>query len=224
MQSPTQKSRRRPVTSRAAQRSMHAPVLSNIFIHDLDDGIECTLRKCTGTKLESVVIHQMNVLSFRWMTTGWKNGLTRTSKFNEETSKTLHLWRNNATHHYVLGSEELESNFAEKNLEIEMANSLAVSQYALAAKKANSTLNGIRKMVDSRSKEEILTLNSVLVRPHTPGVVSIYGLGIEGQQRATKMINRLQYLTYEERLRELGMFSLQGDLTDAHKYLMGRCK
>lgn len=79
-------------------------------------------------------------------------------------------------------------------------------------------------MVDSRSKEEILTLNSVLVRPHTPGVVSIYGLGIEGQQRATKMINRLQYLTYEERLRELGMFSLQGDLTDAHKYLMGRCK
>lgn len=107
---------------------MHAPVLSNIFIHDLDDGIECTLRKCTGTKLESVVMHQMNVLSFRWMTTGWKNGLTRTSKFNEETSKTLHLWRNNATHHYVLGSEELESNFAEKNLEIKMANNLAVSQ------------------------------------------------------------------------------------------------
>lgn len=79
-------------------------------------------------------------------------------------------------------------------------------------------------MVDSRSKEVILPLNSVLVRPHTPGVVSIYGLGSEGQQRATKMITRLQYLTYEERLRELGIFSLKGDLIDVHKYLMGRCK
>lgn len=107
---------------------MQAPVLSNIFIHDLDDGIECTLRKFTGTKLDRAVIHQMNVLSFRWMTTGWKNGLTRTSKFNKETSKILHLWRNNAMHHYVLGSEELESNSAEKNLGIQMENNLAVSQ------------------------------------------------------------------------------------------------
>lgn len=107
---------------------MHVPVLSNIFIHDLNDGIVCTLRKCMGIKLESIVIHQMNVLSFRWMTTGWKNGLTRTSKFNEETSKILHLWRNNSMHHYVLGSEKMESNFAEKNLGIQMANNLAVSQ------------------------------------------------------------------------------------------------
>ena len=86
-------------------------------------------------------------------------------------------------------------------------------QCTIAALKASSILGFI-----SRGKREVIVpLCSALIRPHLEYGIQAWGpqhrKDVElldwDQKRSTMMLGGLQHLSYEDRLREMGLFSLE---------------
>ena len=88
-------------------------------------------------------------------------------------------------------------------------------QCGIAASKGNQILGLIRRTITYKEKELIIPLCKATVRPHLEQRIQAWrpcrkkDIDTRIQRRATNMIPKLRYLSYEERLKDCGLTTIE---------------
>ena len=232
-----QKSGWLPVTSGVPQGSVLGPLLFIIYVNDIDDGITARISKfADDTKLgmnvadaENVERLQADLRKLGEWSDKWQ------MPFNVEKCKVMHIGHRNPQAVYSLKNSALESTDMEKDLGVVITSDLKFSKQCIEAeKKAQRILGYIKRQFGYRNREIVLTLFNSLVRPHLEYAVQFWSPSLRKdiarlervQARATKLIPSIRHKSYEARLEELNLFSLEtrrrrGQLIEVFKILRG---
>ena len=175
----------------------------NIFINYIHDGIECILHKFDDdTELTVAVDMEEESDDIQRVLDKLETlALMNLMRFNKAKCKVLYLCWGNPRYVYRLRQESIESIPAEKDLGVLVDEKLNMShRCVLAAWKTSGILGCIRKGVARTVREVIVSLCFAPARPYLEYCIQRI------QTKTTKMIRGLEHLSYEDRLKELGLF------------------
>ena len=138
--------------------------------------------------------------------------------FNFQKCKCLHLGHGNTGVNYEMGGTILCKTVKEKDLGVTInANMKVTEQCRIAASQGNQILGIIRGNITYKEKGLIVPLYKAIVRPHLEYCIQawipylrkdIYMLE-KVQRRTTKLITGLRDISYEDRLKECGLTTLE---------------
>ena len=148
--------------------------------------------------------------------------------FNFGKCKCIHIGHGNVSKEYFIGNTILGTSVKEKVLGVTVSADMTVSeQCGLAAAKGNQILGLIRRNITYMNKTLIIPLYKAIVRPHLEYCIQAWRpyqkKDIDKleriQRRATKLIPELKNVSYERRLLECRLTTLEtrrlrGDLIE----------
>jgi len=227
------------VLSGVPQGSVLGPILFVIFINDLEDEIlkEQLMRMfADDTKVGQVVEseeerQQLQETLERLVEWTKRWGMA----FNVEKCHVMHVGRNNAHHQYSMNGKELKRTVCERDVGVLIAENLKPTEHCKkAVRTAGAVLTQILKAFHFRDRHTYMNLYMQYVRPHLEYAAPAWSPwtredteNIERvQERAVRQVSGLKGTSYQEKLQELGMQTLEErrremDRVQAFKILRG---
>ena len=208
------------VKSGIPQGSVLGPILFIIFINDLPDTIESSLKIfADDTKIFRIVESLADKEKFEKDLTRlmeWSNKWLL--PFNLDKCKVTHLGSQNQKFNYIMGQFNLETIASEKDLGVLFDDNLKFCPHMKQIiAKANSRLGLIRNTFTELPAKTLLPLYKTLVRPILEYAMVIWKPFLKKdiddvekvQRRATKLVRSIKDLPYPDRLKSLKLDSLQ---------------
>ena len=202
------------------------PVLFLIYIKDLPNNIQSTVKLfAVDTKLISVLDHENKCILLQEdlnKISEWCNKWL--IKLNVQKCKVIHFGIKNKKTKYFLHNnltnmhDSLMESDLEKDLGIFFSSNLKwKKQVTSAAAKANRILGMLKRTFTYINPMTFKTLYTAYVPPHLEHAVSVWSpyfkydieLLEKVQERATRIIPGFQKIAYSQRLKKLGLLSLE---------------
>ena len=231
-----------PVVSGVPQGSVLGPILFLCFINDLPDVVSGIVKIfADDTKIYSHVPNQdlcdklqTDLDNLCKWSDEWK------LSFNVKKCKVLHIGKNNSNCRYSMPDKDgnyiyVEPVQTEKDLGVTFDENLSFEDHiSNITSKAQGVLSLIHRSFEYLDKEMFLTLYKSLIRP-----ILEYGSCVwspfqkkdikkieDIQKRATKLVSSVADMPYEQRLKELGLVTLEyrrdrADMLQIYKSLHG---
>ena len=147
----------------------------------------------------------------------------------------MHIGTKNKYAKYVIDTKEIGRVMEEKDLGVIIDKSFKVGkQCAKASKKGNQILGMISRSFSCKNQRVMLQLYKSLVRPHLNYCIQVWRPHLQKdkeaiekvQRRATRMILECRGLSYENRLKKVGLTTLEtrrqrADMLEVYKIMNG---